>query len=574
MNRLIFLCCTTSVLLLSSAGHGTASQDVGAAIPSTEEEVRETGPVELLFLFSVRSDFRKLLTLGDEVSQTVGSSEWQSDDLLFSLVNAIDLRKFVQAQQDAPCLIQYDIYLTVPVSGSEDYSQAVVIAAPVTLLADEEAMGIDITKAEPDGEGFALLQVDQEHFLMLKDGDMAFMIYIEDGVYADERTLLSQTRERFLRNPPTHACEVFASPQRIRRSLRQPFADMAIASLSAVIQRRDSEDELTFRGREVWGKSIAELIDLIANQLESVRYSVDPRTAQQGVEITLAIEAVKDSAFAAWLKRQRNARSSTIRYLHPAASCSCLMNFALPEVLQQTLPAFAEAAVRKLREASLVSASAASEISSAVQNLASRGRFELLLQFVPDGAGRQSIIACIPLYDSPDFSNAAIELVSLVQQEGVVVAAQDISGFPVHQYPMDAGQLLPHADLAQFVATDNALMLFVGPADAAPLLSEVVRTDFDKHPDSDLWHRKGFVAQTSLTSLLRILEVGDDDDFRSTYVGNLDESVISRHDTISLVMQHDDTEVELSATFDQFASAVGIAAFSGTFTAALEGFEF
>jgi len=553
-------------------------QKIAATIPehgvleAQEIPVDAVGSVELMKYARFESDLTRLRELELQITRLLGSSDWADEDMLFSFLEEIDLEGIVAASEGFTPRVVYDLYLTVPLSGSDDYSMAVVCALPRSAFSDE-GLGLDIEALKPDADGFAASPDDEEVMFLFGD-ETIFLMSIEDHLLTDKRQLLLDAREDFIRNPPRDAFSMSLTPQDIRASLRKPFVDQIVATLSAAVQKRDQEDELQFRAREFWGKSVAKFIDMIANQVESIRYSLNFRSADAGIEITLKVKVRKNSRLDSWLNEQSRGRSGVVRYLHPAATCSGMINIALPEVWKETWPPLAAAAADALHDAGLISSSAAYEMSSTVSNIVAWGRLELLVQFVPDGKGSYCCMICTPLRDSPDFSNAAIELVSLVEDDSLQVTHTEIDGWPLHQISGEMTGFLPGADTIQMIVTGDAVMISLGPPTVTQLMESVVRRDFESPAESDHWRRRGFAMQTDVISLMQILDVSDDEDYRQYVMGQLDPQTVATSDNIQVLMHQEPQLLEISATFDNFASPFALRVYSGFLQMLLEGADF
>jgi hypothetical protein len=541
-----------------------------AAVEISEEE--EPGPVELIFFARFESNLQKLNDIVQQANGLAGHDEWQDDGVLFEVLSEVSLEKILANSDAAPPKILYDLYITAPLSGSADYGMAVVAAFPRSAFGDDDGLvDFEVDSLQIDDQGFATAP-DQDEILLLLDGDTVFLSAVDGGVYPGSRELLLETQTEFRRHPPQDAFAITFSPQQIRPSLRKPFADSILATLNAAIQQRDNENEFQFRSRETWGKSVAALIDVAANQIDSIHYSLNARSAKPGIELTLSIDAVPNSQFDAWMTTQRNCNSNAVRYLHPNAATMCLFNLSLPDVLKQTIPPLATAAAAELQHAGLVSASAAHEISSTANNLVAYGSLELLLQFIPDAQGRFAAVVCVPLHDSPDFSNAVIELVSLVEDGDMQVAHADIDGWPVHHYPIEPDSVLPNGDAVQFVVTDNLLMTYIGPSESHDVLTDIIRLNFEPAPENADYRRRGFVFRMESLDALRMM--GNIDDMQKHYFGDLDDATIAAEDTVTIMMHEEVHKLEFTATFDRSASVIGMVMYGGWIEAILTGANF
>lgn len=538
----------------------------------SEEPVEIRPPVELIPLAIFESDLKALSELLRETTSAVGHVEWQREGPLFSILEDVAVEKIVANSPGGQARIRYEMFMTVPIGGGDDYSMAVAAAFPKAAFTGDDSIGIDLEGIHPDAQGFASIPDDE--ILLLMDEDVVCLFACEQGPYADQRNLLLKLRDQFLRAPPTQPFRVSISPQQIRPSLREPFVNQILAVVRTAIQQRDREGELEFRLREAWSKPVTELIDLAANQVETFAIELTRRETQPGVTFAVSARAVADSQFDAWLSGQQQVRSRAARLIHPEADGFLSVALALPNVLRETLPPLASALAVRLNTEGLVSPAAAAEIETAIRGIVAQGVFEIVVQSFTDSAGNQSLAICFPLTDSPGFSNASLELVSLIELDGLEIARTDIDGWPVHVYrtgtiPFLAGS----SDALQLVVSDQLVIAVMGRSDSTELVTDLLRHDFSDIEDLARQRRLGFSIRGEFLKTFAAL--ASDSSLRSYYFGEHDDTVIATEDSFSAFLSTDNHELRISATFDRMTSVVGLNTFEMLIflpLTALEGF--
>lgn len=520
-------------------------------------------------------DLRRLADLLADARAVAGQDDWLEDRNLLNLLEDIPVDAIVAAQGDRSTAVVYDIHATLPVDGGDEWGMTILALLPRAAFEVEDLLGIDPDAFETDSEGFAMFPDEAETAVLIGEDDVAVLAdesLFPNGELTDEaRTLLRQFRDAVHRDLPQEAMSVSVSPAEIRPGLRQPFTDMILATLNAGVQERDNEPPLSYRSRALWGKSIAELIDVIANQTNTIRLTLRRRAAAPGVELQLVVEAVPNSNFDAWLTRQRDGRNTVLRNLHPKAAGHLSCCLALPDVLQDTLPPLSIAATDWLADAGLLSRDGAAEFNGAVRNLVDRGRLEVLLQLHPGAGWIPTAVVCLPLFDSPNVSNATIELVSAVNDGSIRIAERDIDGWPVHVtesavygVPLEGSQL-------ELVATDSLLAVQFRTVDSPDLLPAIVRHDFEDAPDLDRRRRLAVSAELEVWDVLRS---AFDEGSRIACFGDRDASAIAADDTVRVSVYAEGHALHCVAAFDRTLTVVALSTYDTILTAAFEGLDF
>ncbi len=544
--------------------------DPAATNPSDSKDETEPKvspiPAQLVPIVRFQGDVGLLDQIGVRGDELTGNQDWRDDDLLMSVLPELKLDEVQKGMIGRRFTFTYEFFIVMPQNGSTETSYALLLAAPISRSDMELILGNQIQELQQDAEGFASRD---DLRLLVTDAGVALLHTEGNYVIADEKQLLHDAITRLERDPPKRAFEAIFEPRKIRTSIRQPYLAAVQAALHADIQQRDHEEPLIFRSREVYGKVVVQLLDLVFNQLDSLSFSLNFHPESKQLHWMLQLDAVPRSGLDHWILRQHEVQNRAVESLHPDQTSFLSLAIALPEVIQQCLPDLGKAFADSLTRDGWLSTDSARQVQQAIASIAASDSLLLLLQALPDTDATLTLLATLPFSASVDLTAASIELVSATKNSGWLIADSDIDGWPVHLYPDFFDLVFPNVGHDfQFVSTDRQVTLQLTSEDSRSRLQEVVRHDYDITDAAQPFRRSGLSAQFRLFEILRLLGFGDDV-IRSMF-GDRGLRETNLSDRITTRMETSSHRLQVHTAFEDDATVAGAIGFSSLLGLAIE----
>lgn len=469
-----------------------------------------------------------------------------------------------------------DLFLAVPTNGSTETNFAYGFSYPfgrtelLKMFGNDPEFAATLSAAD---DGYA---AQDEMHVLVREQRSVFLALESPMAVADSRAILNQLLKDTEAHRSLAVAELIFEPRKSVHKLRKPFLDAMLAAYNTDLQRRDDEDELAFRFRDVQGKSVASLIDLLLNQLEQVRLALFTDDGTDNVRWDLEIRAVAGSELDGWIQRQEKCRNRVIRGLHPDHAAFLSVSLAIPETLQTLLPALSQPVCDRLVSENVITAGTGRQLNDALRQLTGASSIELLLQTMTNADGEVSVIATIPFAEPAAISAATIEMISYTKDSRWQTNWVEIDGAPVHRMSgIQPGDLL---DLNQqpkdlcLVMGERQLVLQVAPPGSTSLLASVVRQDFPEHELAPRLSRSGlslgFRVQDS-----RWLADSDRSGLEELLYGRKLAQDEQPQDQISVAMLHDPHTITLRTTFERDATVAGVTSYLNLVFQLLEQLE-
>ncbi|MEZ6061479.1 MAG: hypothetical protein R3C19_14130 [Planctomycetaceae bacterium] len=524
----------------------------GAAVgedQTASESENVVAPQQLVDIFSLRADVRKLLKAQSSFTAISGDGE-VNDEFLFGILDVIERQKLLVA--DSPAFFRCDLSATWPEEGL-----AVTAVAPIGRDRIHEWFDEDPEKFEEASDGITM--IDGTPVLIADDYTALLQC---DTPIAEDRLVrlnrvLKETRE--LRHQKM--ASLSSQPRQIGRSALKPFIASFRAGLAADAQRRDNESDFDFSWRSLYQRSVLALVDVFFNDIERLEYSLDWSEADESLVFEVKIEAAKKSSLDQYVDRVRSGDSRALSWLHPDHEMFATATVPIPAFIQELLPEVGKATAVAVQQEWRLSDGTREQIGRFFSDIGERGRLDALIQTIPVSDGSRAIAGVLPLDVGGSLSPAVVELVSATGGFDSSVPTTDIGGWPLHRMKdFDAFQTTgASGDCDLFlVVTENAIAWIIGTEKSIPVLETIVLREFQADAEGDRFRRCAFAAKSSAASLLRFSEFADNTKERvPKHVADQ-----APRDNIRITLDTEPHTLLLTAHFERDATLLGLQAFN------------
>ncbi|MCA9058187.1 MAG: hypothetical protein KDA85_06795 [Planctomycetaceae bacterium] len=546
----------------------------------TEPELLQ-GPFELVPLFRFGGDIQQLSRLDEFAARLTGNPKWHDDTSLTiaeiaAELSGEELKKVTWTT--APRVAEYEIITIVPTLQPDNSEMMIVMALPMTLESFAQMMSTE-SLPEPDDDGFIVTTEDgglmilaADDYLILSQMDTS-QIPIS-SVDTEIRRLMLESLQRIRRTPPHSLAVITFEPGRIRNGLKNPFLNGVISALLTDTQRRDDEEELEYRAREIWGKTSTAALDLVFHQIESATWELHFDEPEERIRVSFNVTAVKNSDLDGWINRQREKTGTAIRWLHPESQAFLSVALQLPETLQTSLPLLVSAFAAALQNEEMISAASGQQLRQVMDGIAASATIDCLLQWIPGAEGQHNFAATIPFPKPLDLTSTAIELVTAINDPAWLLACAEIEGWPVHRYSSSGeGNGFPAGMGSEtWVApTDRQLTLLQGNIDSIGVLSSIVRREYEEPEDVATYRRFAVACRFRLCQLIEASFGSIDDDLKKLIPALNRTTSNGVQDQVTILMHTPPHQIRIEATFDQDLPFAGLATYEGLMMMVVEG---
>ncbi|MBL8817781.1 MAG: hypothetical protein JNL58_17275 [Planctomyces sp.] len=529
--------------------------------------------------FSVRGNLSAYQELSDRCLKNAGLEiETQSSGEFFDLLQEIgNSIKELEIDQETRATIGMDLLFLIPRNGEAELRSASLMVFSAAGDTVKKVLGKEddptLQKLLNSEDGF--LFEDGAVFLFRNETIVVLQYHSDVIVEEAEVRSVMETAFRNMKSPETGViAEIIFEPGQTDHQLKQPFLQTILASLDADLQRRDDEPELEFRFRDSYGTAVRSFVDVVANQLKSLRFVIRNSEFTGNLCWDLEIEAIPDSDLDLWIERQSKVRNQSVRSLHPDNIGFATVSLAIPETLQTSLPFVGAALAGYLKSEDLMSEAGEQELSSAIRTIAESESFELLLQIVPDEEHRPNFLLSMPLNESSSLSNAAIELVSRTEEENVETHFADIEGWPVQRLgKMDESDVFASARVAPtdilFFSNEQQAVLHLATPESMPVLEQVVLQKFPDQQHADGYRQSGFSLAVRVSHFLKTAYPEDANEGMKEIYGTRADSD-DLQDMITITMHEDVHKLQIRTEFQKDIEILGVVGFFQVFSVSAE----